>query len=67
MAEIENTRSMMGAIVKVLSERYPNMKKPDGGAKNEQAHLSQTEPQIPAQPPTPLNARDFTSTTATAQ
>ncbi|KAH6720050.1 hypothetical protein BKA61DRAFT_228493 [Leptodontidium sp. MPI-SDFR-AT-0119] len=61
MAEIENTRSMMGAIVKVLSERYPNMKKPDGGAKNQQGPTSQGEVQQshPAQPPTPLNAANL--------
>ena len=52
---------MMGAIVKVLSERYPNMKKPDGGAKNQQASASQSEAQQsqPAQPPTPLNAANL--------
>lgn len=61
MAEIENTRSMMGAIVKVLSERYPNMKKPDGGAKNQQAPAQQSEAQQQqaAQPPTPLNAANL--------
>ncbi|KAH7360495.1 hypothetical protein BKA65DRAFT_577250, partial [Rhexocercosporidium sp. MPI-PUGE-AT-0058] len=61
VAEIENTRSMLGAIVKVLSERYPNMKKPDGSAKSQQGPASQGEAQQshPAQPPTPLNAANL--------
>ncbi|KAL2074468.1 hypothetical protein VTL71DRAFT_8246 [Oculimacula yallundae] len=59
--EIESTRPMMQAIVQKLSERFPNMKKPDGAAKNQQTHASQGEsqPSHPAQPPTPLNAANL--------
>ncbi|CZS93375.1 hypothetical protein WAI453_000975 [Rhynchosporium graminicola] len=59
--EVENIASMLAAIVQKLSAMFPNMKKPDGAAKNQQASAPQGELQHaqPAQPPTPLNAANL--------
>jgi len=51
-------RMMLGGMVKALSERFPNLKRPDG-AKAQPSAASQAEPHTSAQPPTPLNAANL--------
>ncbi|PBP28971.1 hypothetical protein BUE80_DR000094 [Diplocarpon rosae] len=54
LSEAEQTRAMLGAMVKALSEKFPNMRKPEGAIRMQQSS-SQHEPQIP----TPLNAANL--------
>ncbi len=61
LTDIDHIRTMLSAMVKTLSERFPNMKKPDGTAKSQQPYSSQFEAPgpHPSQPPTPLNAANL--------
>ncbi|KAI6712766.1 hypothetical protein JHW43_004733 [Diplocarpon mali] len=54
LSEAEQTRAMLGAMVKALSEKFPNMRKAEGAVKMQQSS-SQQEPQTS----TPLNAANL--------